>query len=115
MKPAKDGAENEPEDNEGLEPALFKNAEPSISVSTGVNCSLVNICMQLFTTAEEDDDELLGPPPPPEDIPEISLVKRVEVEIQERRDTRPGVPHVREWDRGKGKHLSPFTTICQPE
>uniref|UniRef100_A0A8C9TDM5 Coiled-coil domain containing 174 n=1 Tax=Scleropages formosus TaxID=113540 RepID=A0A8C9TDM5_SCLFO len=27
--------------------------------------------------------------------------KKVEVEIQERRDTKPGVPHVREWDRGK--------------
>ncbi|XP_012513916.1 PREDICTED: coiled-coil domain-containing protein 174 [Propithecus coquereli] len=26
---------------------------------------------------------------------------RVEVVVQERRDTRPGVPHVREWDRGK--------------
>ncbi|TNM88961.1 hypothetical protein fugu_005215 [Takifugu bimaculatus] len=53
---------------------------------------------------EEDEEELLGPPPPPEENPAVSIIKRVEVEIQERRDTRPGVPHVREWDRGKGKH-----------
>uniref|UniRef100_A0A8C2KF60 Coiled-coil domain containing 174 n=1 Tax=Cyprinus carpio TaxID=7962 RepID=A0A8C2KF60_CYPCA len=44
---------------------------------------------------EEDDDEgLVGPPAPP-------TVRKVEVEIQERKDTKPGVPHVREWDRGK--------------
>uniref|UniRef100_A0A3Q2DRB5 Coiled-coil domain containing 174 n=1 Tax=Cyprinodon variegatus TaxID=28743 RepID=A0A3Q2DRB5_CYPVA len=30
-----------------------------------------------------------------------SEIQKVEVEIQERRDTKPGVPHVREWDRGK--------------
>ncbi|KAJ0068483.1 hypothetical protein NL108_008430, partial [Boleophthalmus pectinirostris] len=36
-----------------------------------------------------------------EDVPVVSIVKKVEVEIQERRDTKPGVPHVREWDRGK--------------
>ncbi|XP_033823104.1 coiled-coil domain-containing protein 174 isoform X2 [Periophthalmus magnuspinnatus] len=36
-----------------------------------------------------------------EDVPEVSIVKKVEVEIQERRDTKPGVPYVREWDRGK--------------
>lgn len=46
----------------------------------------------------------MGPAPPPEENPAVSILKRVEVEIQERRDTRPGVPHVREWDRGKGKH-----------
>nr|XP_019941849.1 PREDICTED: coiled-coil domain-containing protein 174 isoform X2 [Paralichthys olivaceus] len=50
---------------------------------------------------DEDDSELIGSPPLPEDYPEVSTVKRVEVEIQERKDTKPGVPHVREWDRGK--------------
>ncbi|XP_075997543.1 coiled-coil domain-containing protein 174 [Genypterus blacodes] len=52
---------------------------------------------------EEDDEEgdSIAPSPPPEDLPEVSMLKRVEVEIQERKDTRPGVPHVREWDRGK--------------
>lgn len=51
-------------------------------------------------TEEEGEAE-----PLPEDIPEVSTVKKVEVEIQERKDTRPGVPYVREWDRGKGKHV----------
>lgn len=86
---------------------------------TYVNCKFGlhgKICIQLFVTTEEDDDELMGHPPPPEDIPEVSIVKRVEVEIQERRDSRPGVPHVREWDRGKGKlYLSLFQTSYQPE
>lgn len=59
-----------------------------------INCS--------FLDEEEEDEEPIGPPPPSEDVPEVSLVRRVEVEIQERRDTKPGVPHVREWDRGKG-------------
>lgn len=43
---------------------------------------------------EEDEGGLVGPPAP-------STVRKVEVEIQERKDTKPGVPHVREWDRGK--------------
>ncbi|XP_029947644.1 coiled-coil domain-containing protein 174 isoform X2 [Salarias fasciatus] len=50
---------------------------------------------------EEEDDELGGPVPLPEQCSEASILKKVEVEIQERRDTKPGVPHVREWDRGK--------------
>ncbi|KAK7878777.1 hypothetical protein WMY93_030937 [Mugilogobius chulae] len=47
---------------------------------------------------ENDPDESEAPS---EDVPEVSIVKKVEVEIQVRRDTKPGVPHVREWDRGK--------------
>lgn len=53
---------------------------------------------------------MIGSPPPPEDAPEVSIVKKVEVEIQERRDTKPGVPHVREWDRGKGKPY--YLNVC---
>uniref|UniRef100_A0A8C3A4J9 Coiled-coil domain containing 174 n=1 Tax=Cyclopterus lumpus TaxID=8103 RepID=A0A8C3A4J9_CYCLU len=49
----------------------------------------------------EDEGEIIGPALPPEDSPEVSTVKKVVVEIQERKDTKPGVPHVREWDRGK--------------
>ena len=64
---------------------------------------IIRACCELFHPGEEEESELIGPPPPPEDSPEVSIVKRVEVEIQERRDTKPGVPHVREWDRGKGK------------
>lgn len=65
-------------------------------------CYLIE-CYELFVLGVEGEDELLGPPPPAEDIPEVSIVRKVEVEIQERRDTKPGVPHVREWDRGKGE------------
>jgi len=42
--------------------------------------------------AENDEDEI-GPP---------AKLPKVEVQIQERKDTKPGVPYVREWDRGKG-------------
>ncbi|KAL4655999.1 coiled-coil domain-containing protein 174 [Arapaima gigas] len=56
---------------------------------------------------EAGGEELVGPLPtaggatkvPVE--PEASGSKKVEVVIQERRDTKPGVPHIREWDRGK--------------
>lgn len=44
----------------------------------------------------EDEDEEGD-----EEVPETPAVPKVEVEIQERKDTKPGVPHVREWDRGK--------------
>lgn len=50
---------------------------------------------------EEHEPEEEEPEPLPEDVPEVSIVKKVEVEVQERRDTKPGVPHIREWDRGK--------------
>ncbi|XP_007517138.1 coiled-coil domain-containing protein 174 [Erinaceus europaeus] len=47
--------------------------------------------------------DAIGPlPPEPEAKPAPRPTQsRVEVLVQERRDTRPGVPHVREWDRGK--------------
>uniref|UniRef100_UPI0037E94992 coiled-coil domain-containing protein 174 isoform X2 n=1 Tax=Semicossyphus pulcher TaxID=241346 RepID=UPI0037E94992 len=64
---------------------------------------------------EEGEDEYIGPPPPPEDCPEVSIVKKVEVEIQERRDTKPGVPHVREWDRGKEFMFSEWKTRLRDE
>uniref|UniRef100_A0A7N9AMF2 Coiled-coil domain containing 174 n=1 Tax=Mastacembelus armatus TaxID=205130 RepID=A0A7N9AMF2_9TELE len=60
-------------------------------------------------------DELIGSPPPPEDCPAVSTVRRVEVEIQERRDTKPGVPHVREWDRGKEFMFSEWKTRRREE
>lgn len=66
-----------------------------MNVNEGLYC--------IFPLGEEGEGEIIGPSPPPEDFPEISTVRKVEVEIQERRDTKPGVPHVREWDRGKGK------------
>lgn len=54
---------------------------------------------------EDDPEDAIGPPPAPE-----AAAKKVEVEIQERKDSRPGVPHVREWDRGKG---NTFTHSCR--
>ncbi|CAH7169423.1 coiled-coil domain-containing protein 174 [Phodopus roborovskii] len=57
-------------------------------------------------TEEENRDgdaiELL--PSEPKAIPALPPVtqnSKVEVIIQERKDTKPGVPHIREWDRGK--------------
>ncbi|XP_040851194.1 coiled-coil domain-containing protein 174 [Ochotona curzoniae] len=40
----------------------------------------------------------LEPEPTPHPVAQSS---KVEVIVQERKDTKPGVPHVREWDRGK--------------
>lgn len=59
----------------------------------------------LFVSGEDEEGDTVGPIPQPDVPPEASLLKRVEVEIQERRDTKPGVPHIREWDRGKGRSL----------
>jgi len=57
--------------------------------------------------AEEENRDVIGPlPPEPEAVPTprtTAQSSKVEVIVQERKDTRPGVPHVREWDRGKGK------------
>ncbi|XP_011355793.1 coiled-coil domain-containing protein 174 [Pteropus vampyrus] len=51
------------------------------------------------------DGDVIGPlPPEPEAVPTPHVSaqsSKVEVIVQERKDTRPGVPHVREWDRGK--------------
>ncbi|CAB1353783.1 unnamed protein product [Coregonus sp. 'balchen'] len=54
---------------------------------------------------QEEEEDLIGPLPPSDEAPvEAPAVKKV-VEIQERRDTKPEVPHIREWDRGK---------VCSP-
>ncbi|KAI5941332.1 coiled-coil domain-containing protein 174 isoform X1 [Manis javanica] len=53
----------------------------------------------------EIDGGVIGPlPAAPEAEPTLHAAtqsSKVEVIIQERKDTRPGVPHIREWDRGK--------------
>ncbi|KAM9813469.1 coiled-coil domain-containing protein 174 [Neosynchiropus ocellatus] len=64
---------------------------------------------------EEDDEDMMGPSPPPEDCPEVSILKKVDVVIQERRDTRPGVPHVREWDRGKESMFTEWSSRRRDE
>lgn len=50
-------------------------------------------------TAEghEDDDTVVGP----ELVAPVEHEKKVEVVVQERKDTKPGAPYIREWDRGK--------------
>ncbi|XP_040214810.1 coiled-coil domain-containing protein 174 [Rana temporaria] len=52
--------------------------------------------------------EMIGPQP--EESPELE--KKVEVVVQERRDTKPGVPHVREWDRGKEFTFGQWSKVC---
>ncbi|KAM9324378.1 coiled-coil domain-containing protein 174 [Gastrophryne carolinensis] len=48
-------------------------------------------------TAQDDEEETVGPQPEEHTDHEA----KVEVVIQERRDTKPGTTHIREWDRGK--------------
>ncbi|XP_026863703.2 coiled-coil domain-containing protein 174 [Electrophorus electricus] len=63
-------------------------------------------------TVQEDEDkvgDLNGPPP------SASTTPKVEVVIQERKDSRPGVPHVREWDRGKEFFLGQWTSRRRDE
>ncbi|XP_003409786.1 coiled-coil domain-containing protein 174 [Loxodonta africana] len=51
-----------------------------------------------------DEDVIEHLPPEPEAMPippTAAQSSKVEVIVQERKDTKPGVPHVREWDRGK--------------
>lgn len=68
-----------------------------------MSVSRSDFCFLVAPAAEDEEEaeanDLIGPPPPE------AAVKKVEVEIQERRDTRPGVPHVREWDKGKGEQM----------
>lgn len=66
-------------------------------------------------TKEEPEPEEEEPEPLPEDVPEVSIVKKVEVEIQERRDTKPGVPYIREWDRGKEYMFDEWKDRCRKE
>uniref|UniRef100_A0A8D0HPU2 Coiled-coil domain containing 174 n=1 Tax=Sphenodon punctatus TaxID=8508 RepID=A0A8D0HPU2_SPHPU len=51
---------------------------------------------------ENGEEDIIGPAPAEPEAPRVlAESKKVEVLIQERKDTRPGVPHVREWDEGK--------------
>ncbi|MBZ3876194.1 Coiled-coil domain-containing protein 174 [Sciurus carolinensis] len=57
------------------------------------------------TQGGSTDGDVIGPlAPEPKAVPApppAAQSSKVEVIIQERKDTKPGVPHVREWDRGK--------------
>ncbi|XP_069353779.1 coiled-coil domain-containing protein 174 isoform X2 [Eulemur rufifrons] len=58
-----------------------------------------------YADIRENGGDVIGPSPlEPEAAPTPRAAtqgSKVEVIVQERRDTKPGVPHVREWDRGK--------------
>uniref|UniRef100_A0AC11CVX2 Coiled-coil domain containing 174 n=1 Tax=Ovis aries TaxID=9940 RepID=A0AC11CVX2_SHEEP len=58
-----------------------------------------------YEDIRENDGDVIGPLPPEPDVTPAPRTaaqsSKVEVIVQERKDTRPGVPHVREWDRGK--------------
>ncbi|XP_064161237.1 coiled-coil domain-containing protein 174 [Anguilla rostrata] len=64
---------------------------------------------------EEEEEDMVGPLPAAEEPPAAPALKKVVVEVQERRDTRPGVPHVREWDRGKEFLLGNWTSKRRDE
>ncbi|KAI9522953.1 hypothetical protein NQZ68_032516 [Dissostichus eleginoides] len=63
----------------------------------------------------DDEGDLIGPPAPPEEVPDVSRARKVEVEIQERKDSKPGVPHVREWDRGKESMFNEWSSRRRDE
>ncbi|XP_067400442.1 coiled-coil domain-containing protein 174 [Emydura macquarii macquarii] len=53
---------------------------------------------------ENREEEVIGPLPAESEAAVAARVaesRKVEVIIQERKDTKPGVPYVREWDKGK--------------
>uniref|UniRef100_A0A3Q2YKQ7 Coiled-coil domain containing 174 n=1 Tax=Hippocampus comes TaxID=109280 RepID=A0A3Q2YKQ7_HIPCM len=68
-----------------------------------------------YENIRAQDEDVTALSAPPHDPPEVSRVKKVEVEIEERRDTKPGVPHVREWDRGKESMFSEWKSRRQSE
>ncbi|XP_043818909.1 coiled-coil domain-containing protein 174 [Dromiciops gliroides] len=51
--------------------------------------------------AQAEEEQVIGPLPPEPEVTPAAPRSKVEVIVQERRDTKPGVPYVREWDRGK--------------
>lgn len=73
---------------------------------SGLNVkSILVVDLSSVKTVEEVVEPVPAEPIPAE-VPRVSAENRkVEVVIQERKDTKPGVPYVREWDKGKGKHL----------
>ncbi|XP_030062808.1 coiled-coil domain-containing protein 174 isoform X2 [Microcaecilia unicolor] len=50
------------------------------------------------STEESKEDDVGPTPAEPEPAPST---EKVEVIVQERKDSKPGVPYIREWDRGK--------------
>lgn len=63
---------------------------------------------ELEPVQDEEENEVIGPEP---EVP-VKHERKVEVVVQERKDTKPGVPHVREWDRGKEFTFGRWSKVC---
>ncbi|XP_075794877.1 coiled-coil domain-containing protein 174 [Pelodiscus sinensis] len=62
-----------------------------------------------------EEEKVIGPlPAEPEAplAPRVSESRKVEVVIQERKDTKAGVPYVREWDKGKEFTFGQWSKKC---
>ncbi|CAL8335592.1 unnamed protein product [Lota lota] len=64
---------------------------------------------------EDEGEDVIGPSSAAQETPDVRPASRVVVEVQERKDTKPGVPHVREWDRGKEFLLGEWTARRRQE
>ncbi|EMP35592.1 Putative protein C3orf19, partial [Chelonia mydas] len=68
--------------------------------------------------ANKLENEVIGPlPAEPEAsvAPRVAESRKVEVIIQERKDTKAGVPYVREWDKGKEFTFGQWSKKCADE
>ncbi|KAG6939352.1 coiled-coil domain containing 174, partial [Chelydra serpentina] len=67
---------------------------------------------------ENEEEDVIGPlPAEPEAsvAPRVAESRKVEVIIQERKDTKAGVPYVREWDKGKEFTFGQWSKKCADE
>uniref|UniRef100_A0A452I3I8 Uncharacterized protein n=1 Tax=Gopherus agassizii TaxID=38772 RepID=A0A452I3I8_9SAUR len=71
-----------------------------------------------YEDIRENEEEVIGPlPAEPEApvAPRVAESRKVEVVIQERKDTKAGVPYVREWDKGKEFTFGQWSKKCADE
>uniref|UniRef100_A0A8C8VKV5 Coiled-coil domain containing 174 n=1 Tax=Pelusios castaneus TaxID=367368 RepID=A0A8C8VKV5_9SAUR len=67
------------------------------------------------TLENREEERIIGPLPTEPEATEAARVaesRKVEVIIQERKDTKPGVPYVREWDKGKEFTFGQWSKKC---
>lgn len=64
---------------------------------------------ELEKAQDEEDDQVIGP----ELAVPVEHDRKVEVVVQERKDTKPGAPHIREWDRGKEFTFGRWSKVCE--
>uniref|UniRef100_A0A8C3RN70 CCDC174 alpha/beta GRSR domain-containing protein n=1 Tax=Chelydra serpentina TaxID=8475 RepID=A0A8C3RN70_CHESE len=71
-----------------------------------------------YEDIRENEEDVIGPlPAEPEAsvAPRVAESRKVEVIIQERKDTKAGVPYVREWDKGKEFTFGQWSKKCADE